>query len=106
MIAWNYFIQSRLSHVEDESKTFHTKIYKHKGDKRDGRKKYGTEGWQPIKTAPKNRSGILAWDGNNLQVTFWMNAEKIPDEYQWFAENYEFHPTHWMPLPQPPEETP
>ena len=61
--------------------------------------------WQPIETAPKDGHAILAsdpaWHGVPCPM-FW-NGE----EWQhWFrSELYgAYDPTHWMPLPAPPEQ--
>lgn len=56
--------------------------------------------WQPIETAPKDGENILL--GINLgylmyaQSSFWL-ADKWAD-WDWRK------PTHWMPLPEPPED--
>jgi hypothetical protein len=59
--------------------------------------------WQPIETAPKDGTHILAWfDEAQQHLLLW-----------WFADNWRFKgsdtipivtPTHWMSLPKPPEE--
>jgi hypothetical protein len=54
--------------------------------------------WQPIETAPKDGEVILAcYAPKNLQKTTW-----------WTGENWQMwrgiQPTHWMPLPQPPNK--
>ena len=54
--------------------------------------------WRPIETAPKD--GSLVWGFSSY--------EKIPyaccwDEGKWISEEYDVHPTHWQPLPPPPE---
>lgn len=68
--------------------------------------------WQPIETAPKDGTHIIAWratakpphcesmyfvpydeDGNGLW--HWVQDGDSP------SENF---PTHWMPLPPPPED--
>lgn len=49
--------------------------------------------WQPIKTAPKDRSIVLA---NATQVSQGQWAGR------YFAWGYSANPTHWMPLPAAP----
>jgi hypothetical protein len=57
-------------------------------------------GWRPIETAPKDGTEVLAWEDS---------AEKLfyeEDMGAWVDHEYiEYHPTHWMPLPEPPETT-
>jgi len=70
------------------------------------------DGWRPIETAPKDGSTILlaerTW-GGNLVVT---PGRWFEDEQGWwehgshptdYADQRIDHPTHWMPLPSPPE---
>lgn len=77
--------------------------------------------WQSIETARKDHGQwILAWDGEEVQALCWIDC---PDEYdsytgwaygktRWGGTLYEgwneFQriPTHWMPLPPPPKDTP
>lgn len=61
--------------------------------------------WQPIETAPKDGTHILAWDRTCIECIFFNK-----DVGKWVTtwdcdESYEFlgMPTHWMPLPPPPE---
>ena len=73
--------------------------------------------WQPIETAPKDGTLIDVWDGRIrvadvrwCQESLWSAQDRrslktgfcVNDpEYGWcLLEN----PTHWMPLPAPPEE--
>lgn len=73
----------------------------------------GTNGWQPIETAPKDGTHILVYGdyygGSRRYVAFWEVAADIygdqwscgaPDE-QGFYDYAE--PTHWQPLPPPPQ---
>lgn len=56
--------------------------------------------WQPIETVPEELSkNVLLWDGEDVRLGFyWPRYEKF---YSGFDVVY---PTHWMPLPKPPEE--
>jgi hypothetical protein len=78
--------------------------------------------WQPIETAPTDETEILITDGKTVSacVYFKSNAEK---NYPFFARSSEGEPidiaagvghgflepdyfedpTHWMPMPTPPE---
>lgn len=67
--------------------------------------------WQPIETATKTPFiEMLLWDGCTLGVgyrtdTSWEVVFKLRN-WEWGPEiSYEaVYPTHWMPLPEPPEE--
>ena len=58
-----------------------------------------TFGWQPIETAPRDGTRILACGGETVEVIFWANG--------WFNQSAEIStwqtwpPTHWQPLPEP-----
>ncbi len=63
--------------------------------------------WQPISTAPNTKDEVLIFEPpGNIRV-----ATRIPDTntyldgttYGIYDEPVEFFPTHWMPLPKPPE---
>ena len=63
------------------------------------------EGWQPIETAPKDGTNILAtfwlWDnpkkGRGMEAVSW-------DGEAWSSDAYPIYPpSHWMPLPSPPK---
>lgn len=72
-------------------------------------------GWQPIETAPKDGTHILAYRSPlGIRVT---NITNPPTVVHWFGDSdepgfytsvnerepdYPFHPTHWQPLPDPP----
>ena len=60
--------------------------------------------WQPIETAPRDGSQFLAWDGVCIENIKWRNGMW---QTSWaHDEKYSMNgaPTHWMPLPQPPED--
>lgn len=57
--------------------------------------------WQPIDTAPKDGTEILTYAYTNMRVALW-------DDYtrDWRCNVHSFvqiNPSHWMPLPPPPE---
>ena len=63
--------------------------------------------WQPIKTAPKDKP-ILGWDGATMTTVEWREWRSCPGywtlcECGAYAEDGEWWPTHWMPLPEPPQ---
>lgn len=70
--------------------------------------------WQPIETAPKDESRILLIRiGFQVCIGYWLtkyskwattDPEDYPDVETWEAEELgsRYHPTHWMPLPEPP----
>ncbi len=70
--------------------------------------------WQPIETAPRDGTRVLLWwDGDFAPVAHWE-----PDGWayhmtmNWMADRgcviadalLGYEPTHWMPLPEPPQE--
>ena len=72
--------------------------------------------WQPIETAPKDGSVVLAtWGDLVVMATFHCEgsssdvyAVAVPDKefFQWHEMvNRLFRPTHWKPLPQPPKDS-
>ena len=77
--------------------------------------------WQTIDSAPKDGTRILAWDGKTQEVIWWgtvrinardfENPDAMEDFTDWFWGGFDdeyycydvFEPTHWMPLPNPPQ---
>lgn len=68
--------------------------------------------WQPISTAPKDGSKILvAMPEELVSIVYWNPNMKQPRGHLFFPWVCEFGgnawrsdiPTHWMPLPSPPE---
>lgn len=67
--------------------------------------------WQPIETAPQNGTPFLCSNGHEMQV---LNQPKGYALGRWIkvGREWEGHivrfdtPTHWMPLPEFPGETP
>lgn len=62
--------------------------------------------WHPIETAPKDGARILILDEHKRVCTCrFMRGDWLDG---WENETFDMtvtmeHPTHWMPLPQPPE---
>ena len=61
--------------------------------------------WQPIETAPKDGTEILAWSRREgVFVVFWYT---LMGGWCWTAHDLDgdetMNPTHWMPLPELPE---
>jgi len=58
--------------------------------------------WQPIDTAPKDGTEILAYCSYDIDSYYILAHFK--DEL-WVADNdLSYSPDHWMPLPEPPNE--
>jgi len=63
-------------------------------------------GWQPIETAPRDGDWIIVVSGKNI-----IGDSDTPYLARWAQEwssfrnglNNDTKPTHWMPLPTPPE---
>ncbi len=56
--------------------------------------------WEPISTAPKDGSEILAWYGQMIFLASWIDAQNA-----WLTRgNGIIFPIRWMPLPEPPED--
>lgn len=61
--------------------------------------------WQPIERAPRDGSELLLTDGERVAV--WPAPTPgtlfyLPGSKDAPGTMYNFHPTHWMPLPDPP----
>jgi len=73
--------------------------------------------WFPIETAPKDGRWVLVYGGRSvhdrkdgLSGRFECDCRTvvmacwIPNgEWEGMADNWTHYPTHWMPLPPPPE---
>lgn len=53
--------------------------------------------WQPIETAPRDGTWVLAWCGTSCEQITWT------DEDRWGTGEGWVRPTHWQPLPAAPE---
>lgn len=76
-----------------------------------------TEGWQPIATAPKDHAVLLAWPSASARpIVGWQQPIAVvnPEQLEWaFIGSHNRPPsafsrlnppTHWIPLPEMPEE--
>lgn len=83
----------------------------------------GTNGWRPMETAPKDGTPLLLAYSGGLGVRYgywdhigtadWWVADaphERPTADGWICPYQDFEdpmePTHWQPLPLPPEPTP
>ena len=62
--------------------------------------------WQPIETAPKDGTWVFLYvPGHGPTRAKW--SRLVSGVYGWTSHqsgNYISRATHWMPLPEPPEE--
>lgn len=61
--------------------------------------------WQPIETAPKDGRIILAGNENGTWPAIYRRESVGGDFYELGSDSTPINATHWMPLPQPPEDT-
>jgi hypothetical protein len=66
--------------------------------------------WQPIETAPKDGTTILVWRWGRVALTKWDPDGYVKNKRPYWADfvmgktrAQNTPPTHWMPLPDPPE---
>ena len=71
------------------------------------------EDWQPIETAPTDGTAVLCWPFNYSSLFEGKAEPEIVigffSEDDWWCESTvakTFDPTHWRPLPAPPEGQP
>ena len=60
--------------------------------------------WQPIETAPKDGTPVLAWLVNPSGDEY-ITVIKANRSGGWDWRSIYFEPTHWMPLPEPPKDS-
>lgn len=72
--------------------------------------------WQPIETAPRDGTEIVGWNGSYVTVYIWDDSEDDDGHTGWCVSGYSYggilynlhnttggiNPTHWQPLPEPP----
>ena len=57
--------------------------------------------WIPVsERMPEDGVVVLAWNGKRVVFGYARDGEWIDTLYGWVIPN---GPTHWMPLPEPPE---
>ena len=65
--------------------------------------------WQPIETAPRDEVKIIGYCSDRVSLIY--HSEYYTNKFVWFtgqtypgmnAQPVTFDPTHWMPLPTPP----
>jgi hypothetical protein len=64
-----------------------------------------TAAWQPIESAPKDKTMVALLYVNGSHARYgvgWYMPLNGWQGWNYGAENYK--PTHWMPLPEPPTE--
>ena len=60
--------------------------------------------WQPIATAPKDGTEALVYDAGAIVIALWSTED---GQSGWWDNGImNPSPTHWMPLPAPPEAEP
>jgi hypothetical protein len=71
--------------------------------------------WRPIESAPKDGTEIIAW-GVMAGEPGYTSDEKAWTGIRWSKDGWVttkpqgryfvgFHPTHWVPLPPPPQDS-
>jgi len=64
--------------------------------------KQGPNNWQPIITAPRDGTEILACDYDSIQIIYYDRSDP-PGFRRWMTREYqEFFPAFWQPLPEQP----
>lgn len=68
----------------------------------------GSDGWMPIESAPRDGTWFLAyWPvktfEDRIQTTQWLHHDYRFVDASDFLDDIQ--PTHWMPLPPPPQDT-
>ncbi len=73
--------------------------------------------WRPIESAPRDGTRVLLADANDIETGQWRKGISFPNTMTvipdgWEDDRYDANhtfeqdgkqPTHWLPLPQPPE---
>jgi hypothetical protein len=65
--------------------------------------------WQPIDTAPFREDLLLFFRGSVQGVGYrtsdgaWLPSDPVDTSYDMAYAHFASSPTHWMPLPEPPE---
>jgi hypothetical protein len=65
--------------------------------------------WQPIETAPRDGTTVLLYfpdaGKSQIDVGYWIEWEVGDANWsnEWTDAEIDCDPSHWMPLPEPPE---
>ena len=65
--------------------------------------------WQPISTAPKDGTHIIAFrtsKPDHIESMYWAEYDEGGGAWHWSYDGdspTQNQPTHWMPLPEPPK---
>jgi hypothetical protein len=65
--------------------------------------------WRPISEAPKDGTAMLGFIPSTTGFLdrwvqfWWAEADDLPARGFWFSWGQSVHPTHFLPLPPPPE---
>ena len=59
--------------------------------------------WRLIETAPKDGTPVLGYAGGDITTVKWGNNYWTLCECGAYAEDGEWWPTHWIPLPEGPD---
>jgi hypothetical protein len=65
--------------------------------------------WQPISTTPRDSTLILTATARGPMIAYWGRRGEANSPGWLGGHCHIYHidqPTHWQPLPEPPEETP
>ena len=63
-------------------------------------------GWQPIETAPKDGlQRVLITDGSRVRESYYVKSQFSNGYWNIDGNGAFLAPTHWMPVPSPPERT-
>jgi hypothetical protein len=57
--------------------------------------------WRPIETAPKDGTWVVCVEDDGTKHVAQFNKTWVTEEYDYTS--YFIDPTHWMPLPPPPQ---
>ena len=69
---------------------------------------YRTAAWRPIETAPKDGTRMLVYRPSGRYNLTLVGVDLRDNHYDgtWWHSRQDEQPTHWQPMPQPPETTP
>lgn len=74
-----------------------------------------TQEWQSIETAPKDGTRVDLWaktwlpafdkfESRRFSDCYWTKGDSMTNRHaMWAGMDSNFHATHWMPLPSPPQ---